>query len=168
MALRQLHLTAPRTVVYRADTALDLPPRSGFALDAAGDAAYEVAVKAALAPFHAGYDLAQLPLRPGAKPTVFHVVSLTAAQVAHIDGLPDLGAQVAATIAYAVVKVENFEVADGAGGTVLLEATRRKDVHGERLDEATLTMFADNGLRWWLYLECRKACSLTTEARKSG
>lgn len=183
--ITQLRLTAPRLAVYPGDSALapapaPAKPRDAFPEGSAGDDAFDEHAAAQLAAtldhaakwerYLATYTREPLEalLLPECKPTVFHLRSLTAAQVEHIDSLPKFGPREMATIAYAVQSVDDFQVGDGRGGVITLVPKFTKTDIGQRLDDETMnSLVINDDLRLWLWGACRAACGLTTEARKS-
>lgn len=182
MAIIQRRLTAPRTVVYSEDDALDrpglAPDRSAFPLGREGDEAHAVALKdheAALQRWNEiwkGYletfDLSVLPIRPGCEPTVFLVQSLTTAQVQHIESSVRWGERMLETLAYGVAGITGLWGEDDKGNRFRVEVKRVPSQLGERLSDEVLALFADDKLRNEIWLRVKEACSLSREARKSG
>ncbi len=180
MAVTQVKLAADRPVIFSGDDALKVPvppePPTG-ALTEAQEQAHREARKAyeeAKAAYDAKwqeylktYDVAVLPLHEGRTPTVFHVGSLTIEQVAHVDGLADLGAKVIETLAYGIHGVTGFLVETAGGALTLAEVTRTETKHGKRLTPEALALFTDDTLRWELWGHVKLASTLSKEQRKS-
>jgi len=169
MAIVQITLTAPRAVVYPADTALLSASRSDFDPGPAGDDAFAAEgarIRSAWEDYSEDYRIEHLLVHDVADLTIFWVRSLTEQEIAHVSSLMP-SRQMSEMIARGVTRIDNLQSTDGSGDPVPVTVETTTDAVGPRLSQKTMEHIRDHGLRLWIWAEVKKAGELSLAQRKS-
>lgn len=164
-------LCAERPIVYPSDPALNNPSRDEFPKGDKGTIKFNAAHKRWMESWESytkNYNLDDLMLRKGMKPTVIWIRGLTESQTSAVQTMLEAGAKVSEAIAYSVVRVENCMVPGADGEPTPVSVSHEPSELGDRLTKESMQLFTDNTFRMYLWAEVGRAGELAPAHTKSN